>query len=266
VECASSTQVRVCNGTTAGVQNCPNGCTNGRGCNQCTGNGVQCVNGNTIRRCVNGFFQDQTCQFGCNAGSQQCNACQGSGTTCSNGNTQQQCVNGQFANTNCPLGCVAGRCANCNTGQCNNNQFRACNNGQLANAVTCQDPANPCIGPSCNPQTGCGQANLTGNSCSDGNACNGNETCQNGACNNPPDVQCPAPPACRTVACNPQNGQCTQSNVPDGTGCGGGSTCQNGACIAPDPCATTNCNAVLPAASRPCSTGTRCVSGNGIAV
>src|SRR6185295_638820 len=80
VECASASQVRVCNGTAAGVQNCPNGCTNGRGCNQCSGNGVQCVNGNTIQRCVNGFFQDQQCQFGCNNGATSCNTCTGNGS------------------------------------------------------------------------------------------------------------------------------------------------------------------------------------------
>jgi len=64
--------VRVCNGTSAGVQNCPNGRTNGRGCNHCSGNGVQCINGNTIRRCAGRFFQDTFCQLGCNQGATTC--------------------------------------------------------------------------------------------------------------------------------------------------------------------------------------------------
>ena len=146
VECASSTQVRVCNGTTAGVQNCPNGCTNGRGCNQCSGNGVQCINGNTIRRCVNGFFQDQSCQFGCNQGATSCNTCQGNGSSCLSNGMEQRCVNGQLKTRQCPMGCVAGQCASCNGAQCQGDQIRDCNNGQLGGAKSCDD-GNDCNGP-----------------------------------------------------------------------------------------------------------------------
>jgi len=202
VECASPTQLRVCNGTTAGVQNCPNGCTNGRGCNQCSGNGVQCVNGNIIRTCVNGFFQDQTCQFGCNAGATTCNTCQGGGPTCINGTTQQSCVNGRQQNTNCPMGCVAGQCANCNAAQCfNGNQRRACNNGQLGAATNCAqgqtcsgqgvcsfncqqldcNDNNVCTNDSCNATTGCVHNN-NNNGCDDGDVCNGVQACVDGSC------------------------------------------------------------------------------------
>jgi hypothetical protein len=236
----------VCNGATATTQNCPNGCTNGRGCNQCTGNGVQCVNGNTVRRCVNGFFQDQFCAQGCNAGATQCNNCTGNATSCTTGTTQQQCVNGQFVNTNCPQGCVAGRCASCNQGQCSGNSFRACTNGQLAAAVTCTDTdRNPCVGAACNAATGCTTGNVpAGTSCADTNPCNGTETCSGGFCNDNPDLS-------------------------SGTACGGGNVCDRGSCVAPappaNPCATTNCNAVLSAAQRECSTGTTCLPLNGVA-
>jgi hypothetical protein len=226
VECASASQLRVCNGTGAGLQNCPNGCTNGRGCNQCTGNGVQCVNGNTIRRCVDGFFQDQSCQLGCNTNSTQCNACQGNGTSCSNGNTQQSCVNGQFTSSNCPQGCVAGRCANCTASRCaNGNQRQECLNGQFQNPTSCSDgnacngnegclngnctagqtlfcnDNNQCTNDSCNPGSGC-VFTPNNNSCSDGIFCNGNETCGGGRCNSSGAVSCPqASNACADNTC-----------------------------------------------------------------
>ncbi|MEO8179080.1 MAG: hypothetical protein ABI895_09630 [Deltaproteobacteria bacterium] len=112
--------------------------------------------GNTIRRCVNGFFEDQQCQFGCNNGATTCNACQGNGSTCiNNGSARQVCTNGQIQTQQCPMGCVAGQCSNCNGPQCDQNgQIRDCNNGQLGAA----------------------------RSCDDGNACNGAERCNNNRC------------------------------------------------------------------------------------
>jgi hypothetical protein len=256
-ECVNGNQVRVCNGATATTQNCPNGCTNGRGCNQCTGNGVQCINGNTIRRCVNGFFQDQFCAQGCNAGATQCNNCTGNATSCINGTTQQQCVNGQFVNTNCPLGCVAGRCAACNTGQCTGDNFRACTNGQLAAAVACPDTdRNPCAGGACNPATGCTIGpEPRGFSCSDGNACNGAETCDGtGFCNSGTPLSCASPGECQQSSCNGSTGRCETSNLVNGTACGFGTTagtCQNGTCVA-------GCNPPCGGATPFCA-GQRCI-------
>jgi hypothetical protein len=178
-ECASPTELLVCNGPSAVVQSCPNGCTNGRGCNQCAGEGVQCINGNTLRRCVNGFFQDQDCALGCTAGSTSCNACQGTGSTCLENGSEQRCVNGQFQNIDCPMGCVAGQCANCTVSQCfNSDQIRSCNNGQL--------------GPP--------------SSCSDNNICNGVEFCAANSCNTAAPLSCDDGNPCTDDRCDTVSG------------------------------------------------------------
>ncbi|HEU4583348.1 MAG TPA: hypothetical protein VFS67_34055 [Polyangiaceae bacterium] len=177
-ECASATELRVCNGDSAGLQDCPNGCSNGRGCNQCSGDGVQCVNGDTLRRCVNGFFQDQPCPLGCSAGSTSCNACQGNGSTCLEDGTERRCVNGQFQNTRCPMGCAAGQCASCTASQCMNDQIRSCDDGQLG------------------PPT----------SCSDNNICNGVEFCANNHCNNGTALVCDDGNPCTDDHCDAVDG------------------------------------------------------------
>jgi hypothetical protein len=258
VECASSTQVRVCNGTTAGVQNCPNGCTNGRGCNQCTGNGVQCINGNTIRRCSGGFFQDTFCQLGCNQGTTTCNTCQGNGSSCLPNGVEQRCVGGQFQTRQCPMGCVAGQCANCNGAQCQGDQIRDCNNGQLGGARSCDDgnacngaercsnnrcaivgqplrcdDGNPCTDDSCNAATGCVRTN-NANSCDDGDDCNGPERCSNGNCTvvGQP-LRCDDRNPCTDDRCVPFQG-CVRDNnnnsCSDGDVCNGEEFCSGGGC------------------------------------
>jgi len=265
LECASNTQLRVCNGNTATVQNCPNGCTNGRGCNQCTGNGVQCVNGNQIQRCVNGFFQLENCANGCNAGATSCNACQGNGSTCSNGNTEQRCVNGQFQQTQCPQGCVGGQCASCTAAQCvNGNQRRACNNGQLAAPTNCAagqtcsgqgvcsfncqqlncNDNNPCTNDTCSAQGGCAHnAVADGTNCADADRCDGTETCRAGVCSaTGTRVTCADTNPCTVDSnnnCNPATGTCTFPNAANGTPCGGNNMCQGGQCMAPTPPAPT---------------------------
>jgi hypothetical protein len=282
VECASPTQLRVCNGGTAGVQNCPNGCTNGRGCNQCSGNGVQCVNGNTIQRCVGGFFQDQSCPLGCNTGATSCNACQGNGSSCiNNGTTEQRCVGGQFQTRTCPMGCVGGQCASCNAAQCQNGQIRDCTNGQLAAARSCDDrnacngtescvnnrcqavsaplvcnDGNACTDDSCNPASGCVFRNDNTNNCSDGNICNGEEACRNGRCETAFFASCDDGNECTDDDCDPARGGCVHFNnnesCDDGNVCNGVSSCSNGTCSArtsgpfcdpdPGPCLQSFCD------------------------
>ena len=214
VECINNnTQALSCQNNGVVTANCTQGCTPGRGCNQCSGNGATCQNGQ-VQRCVNGFFQTENCPqgFGCTGG--RCNTCnQGA---CANGTQFQTCDNGQLsAARNCPAGqaCTGGgNCAfNCQQLNCNDN--------------------NVCTNDSCSPQTGCAHANNTV-SCSDGNACNGNETCQNGACSNPPDVSCNDNRACTTDSCNPTTGACSNTvNCPAGQACGA-----NGACVTTQVC------------------------------
>jgi hypothetical protein len=220
LECASGNQLRVCNGTAAGVQDCPNGCTNGRGCNQCTGNGTQCINGNTIRRCANGFFQDQPCQFGCNNGATSCNTCQGNGSTCINNGTRQACINGQLQNQQCPMGCVANQCANCNGSQCQGDQIRDCNNGQLAGA----------------------------RSCDDGDVCNGVQACRNNRCEQiAPPNQAPGCP-CNQSTCSSDGAfiSCDNGTLSDPLNCAFfGLLCRFDTGCTP-PCSSAACNFCAP--------------------
>ncbi len=153
--------------------------------------------------------------------------------------------------------------------------------------VICDDPP-PCrtvLGASCDPQTGQCNYPITpnGTSCSDGNACNGLETCVNGACTAGEPVTCDNPPICRSslgASCDPQTGQCNYPITPNGTSCSDGNacngleTCVNGACTAGDPIICDNppiCRSSLGASCDPqrgqcnyplVSNGTSCSDGN----
>jgi hypothetical protein len=154
-ECASPTQVRFCELEGAGVQECPDGCSNGRGCNQCTGSGAQCVNGNTIQRCASGFFEEEPCPLGCTAGASSCNTCQGNGSSCLENGNEQRCVEGSLQERSCPMGCVAGQCATCTASQCaSSTEIRSCTNGQLDPPQSCAD-TNACTTDSCDTMNGC---------------------------------------------------------------------------------------------------------------
>src|SRR5262249_25890640 len=61
-----------------------------------------------------------------------------------------------------------------------------------------------------------------GTSCSDGNACTQNDTCQGGVCVSGTPVVCPGTKQCDAKACDPTTGLCT---VPDGTPCDDNDKC-----------------------------------------
>jgi hypothetical protein len=88
-----------------------------------------------------------------------------------------------------------------------------CNGAELCSAGRCVDGASlvcpatsgPCK-TSCNPSTGCGEANVPdGTSCSDNHPCNGAETCQSGVCTAGPPTTCTSPQVCDDVTgrCGP---------------------------------------------------------------
>ena len=176
--------------------------------------------------------------------------------------------------TACPTGkCAAGVCKPVTT-DCNDNNVcttdtknadGSCTNAPVANGSPCGDgnacngtescqagvcapgtapvcnDNNPCTTDSCNMTTGCVTAPASG-SCSDGNACNGAETCGGGTCNpgTPPVVD--DGNACTTDACDAAGGV-THLPVPNDTPCGTGSTCQAGVCTpVGSPCTGKNCN------------------------
>jgi hypothetical protein len=92
--------------------------------------------------------------------------------------------------------------------------------------VTCNTPpaCRTAVGATCNSGTGACTypAVADSTSCSDGDACNGAETCQSGSCTAGTAVTCDAPPACHTAVgatCNSGTGACTYPNLSDGTSC-----------------------------------------------
>jgi len=160
-ECASPAQVRFCEMNSAALLDCPNGCTNGRGCNQCTGNGSTCLEDGSEQRCVDGQFQTNRCELGCVAG--QCAKCTASqcddGNPCTTDgcNADDVCVHEQLA------GCIA-----CGGPFCIGNVFFQCNAGRQGSSQDCD-----ASGTLCDPLSGgckavCGCLNNFFTSCGDG--------------------------------------------------------------------------------------------------
>jgi hypothetical protein len=165
--------------------------------------------------------------------------------------TDAQCADGNACNGN--ERCLGGFCAGGTPPNCNDNS--ACTLDQ------------------CDPTLGCQHAPVVnGTSCSDGNACNGAETCRNGSCT-------AGTPPSNGSSCNLGN-PCTNGDFcetgvcragvirPDGAGCGDGNTCngnetcQAGVCTSgtPKPNGTTcgdgdPCNGVDLCQSGACVTG-----------
>ena len=115
-------------------------------------------------------------------------------------------------------------------------------------ACTSSDDLNPCTADACDPVGGATHVKLAaGTPCSDGNVCNGAETCnQNGQCaaGTPPVVDDGNP--CTADACDAIGGV-THAPVADFTGCSDGNvcngleSCQAGVCL-PEPAgAVTTC-------------------------
>ena len=99
------------------------------------------------------------------------------------------------------------------------------------------DDNNPCTADSCDSSGTCVHTPVpTGTSCSDGNACNGAETCQSGVCTGPVTTfTCDDHNPCTTDTCTPLGG-CASTPVANGTACDDNnvctvtSTCFNGTC------------------------------------
>ncbi len=216
--------------------------------------------------------------------------CSCSQVNCDDGNacTADTCTNGVCSNT--PLTCDDGDA--CTTDSCDTQT------GCHHVAVNCDD-GNPCTVDSCNSQTGCHHQNASdGTSCSNGQFCDGAETCMSGACQ-------PGTPPCDSAHCNEASdtcaqcisdaecaddgnpctdevcsaGQCTHppktngTSCSDGLYCNGAETCQGGVCAdGLDPCvdlahcneATDSCNQCVSAAecddNNPCTADT-CSAG-----
>ena len=98
------------------------------------------------------------------------------------------------------------------------------------------------------------------NSCSDGNVCNGTESCSAGTCVPGTALTCNDNKPCTDDSCNPATG-CVYANdntntCSDGNACTTADTCVNGACVGgPAP----TCNDNNPCTDDSCSAATGCV-------
>jgi hypothetical protein len=135
------------------------------------------------------------------------------------------------------------------------------------------DDGNPCTRDSCDAAAGVRHVPVVGQSCSDGNACNGLETCDAaGACK--PGVAAAVDDGnpCTADACDPTNGvthaPIAGASCADANPCNGDETCSAaGICHAAAPAAAgTTCAADLCHVAASCDGGGACVQGTGVSV
>lgn len=178
---------------------------------------------------------DETCRNGtCAAGAPvACNtppACHGASGTC------------EAATGSCSYPVVADGTSCADGDRCNGDE--SCRGGSCAAGapVVCASPPSCQSGPgTCNPTNGaCTYAPVAnGTICADSNKCNGDETCQHGACAAGNAVRCDSPPACHAGSgtCDASTGACSYAVVADGTSCAdadkcnGSEVCQGGGCV-----------------------------------
>jgi hypothetical protein len=126
-----------------------------------------------------------------------------------------------------------------------------------------------------------------GGSCTDGNVCNGTDTCRSGVCESGGTLNCDDTNPCTTDGCNPQSGcthglitgcqACTTSGIcSDGNPCNGTETCVGGLCRTGTAlscgdgkaCTTDSCNTQTGCVNAPivgcqsCTTNAGCDDGN----
>jgi len=164
----------------------------------------------------------------------------------------------------------------------------ACNGAETCSAVgVCASGTppivndnNPCTTDVCNTSTGAITHALVapGTSCSDGNACNGAETCgTSGSCQagTPPSLNDNNP--CTTDSCNSSTGAISHTPIAPGGSCSDGNACNgaekcsaSGVCLpgaAPalddhNPCTIDTCNSATGVAHTLAAAGASCSDGN----
>jgi hypothetical protein len=122
-----------------------------------------------------------------------------------------------------PAGTTCGEATACvGAGTCNEN-------GICLEGEDLVDDGNACTADSCDTTNGVVHTPLpTGTSCSDGNGCNGAETCNAGSCVSGTPVVVNDGSPCTVDACNPATGAVTHTPVAAGTACPDSDVC-NGA-------------------------------------
>ncbi|TFH24133.1 MAG: hypothetical protein E4H03_04410 [Myxococcales bacterium] len=237
-------------------------CDPGGGCVNAN-NTVPCPDGNACNGdeiCGGGSCQPAT-SLDCNDGdvctSDSCNPATG----CVNANNTAPCDDGNACTTvdQCSGGtCTGSVPPNCDdsnvctsdscnpaSGCVNTDNAAACDDGDACTTVdqcaggSCAGSAPPdcndlnlCTDDSCNPATGCVNANNTA-PCNDGNACTTVDQCSGGTCTGSVPPNCDDSNLCTDDSCNPAGGCMHANNLdpcPDGDVCNGGEICGGGSC------------------------------------
>jgi choice-of-anchor A domain-containing protein len=228
----------------------------------CSGGGLCQVDSD----CQSGF----KCQVPSGGGAKVCTAINpDDGNPC----TADSIVNGNIVHTPLPAG------TSCSDGNvCNGAE--TCNASAVCVAGTppVLSDGNPCTTDACTASTGVTHAPVpVGTQCSDGNACNGMETCNaSAACvaGTPPVTDDGNP--CTFDSCDPTAGvthvaRRAGSSCSDGNLCNGAETCNDtGTCVpgAPlvvadtNPCTIDSCNASGGVSHTPAPSGTPCPDSN----
>jgi hypothetical protein len=138
------------------------------------------------------------------------------------------------------------------------------------------DDSNPCTGDTCNPESGCKHAPLSG-ACDDGNACTSGDKCQGGFCVPSGMKNCDDGNACTNDSCHPASGCLHEFNsVPcsDDDLCTVNDLCDQGECVGGkalgcddgNPCTNDTCNPLVgckhTAHSGACDDGDPCTEGD----
>jgi hypothetical protein len=212
------------------------------------------------------------------------------GASCSSGGDCDSgiCQDGVCCNTSCSGDCrfcnmsqALGTCTTAPNGylcpdndKCNGDE--TCQNGVCTDSPPADcDDHNMCTADTCTPSIGCRHTPETdGTSCSDGNICNGVETCQGGLCRRPDPLDCDDGDPCTSDSCDRNNG-CIHPPIPDGSSCednnvcNGEGVCQGGVCIPGtalecddnNSCTDDQCLPDSGCAYNPYPTGTPCNDG-----
>ena len=164
---------------------------------------------------------------------------------------------------------VQSRCA---AGVCGGGSARVCDDGER------------CTRDSCDVETGCRSAPLTGTACDDGDACSVDDRCKEGVCVSLSSLICADERPCTLDFCDPVRGcvfepddgarcddldPCTTGDVCVGADCVGPgqldcddeNPCTADTCVAGAGCAHTPATHVPCDDRDPCTTGDRCVGG-----
>jgi MYXO-CTERM domain-containing protein len=168
------------------------------------------------------------------------------GTACSSGG---QCDSGYCVDGVCCVSACAGVCQACNVagqlGACRTvgdgtpcadadpcNGTETCQAGScVAGAPPTCDDRSPCTADTCLAGTGCVfSPYVDGTDCSDGDVCNGLETCHAGACRSDGWLSCDDSNPCTIEACDALTG-CINTPIEDGLACDLGQ-CGSGVCLA----------------------------------